>query len=334
MHSTATLKLPDVNFAAVKATGSGALIFLAPDRWGIHILPRPAEKPISFTLHSAPEVMRAHVESKSDFAVDARGNIYVPATWLEWKSGAGAKSGVFVFDWDGRHKATVVLDLEGSPERIAVDAAGQFYVLSLDAAWAKGRRKDCFLVHKFAQNGKRLGAFSSCPATEGASYGTPEFQSRLMQLREETARGHLWVEDGLVYHVFPRSRVVRVFDTAGALIREIALAPPDSADLLAPSGLRADPASNQVGRILRLRDGRWLIEWLHMERTPGRERRTTFLSLHGEDGRPLSKAAHPPSRPSIPVGTDAVGDVCFLSLKRSGAGPAAVELISAAVELH
>ncbi len=167
-----------------------------------------------------------------------------------WKSGRGAKSGVFVFERTGGHNATVVLDLEGSPERIAVDATGQFYVLSLDAAW---------------------------------------------------------VEGGLVYHVLPQSRVVRVFDTGGALVREIALAPPDGTDLLAPPGLRADPASNQVARILRLRDGRWLIEWIHMERSPGRGRRTTFLSLHGEDGRPLSQAAHPPSRPSIPVGTDAGG---------------------------
>ncbi len=135
-----------------------------------------------------------------------RGDIYVPATWLEWKSGPGAKSGVFVFERTGGHNATVVLDLEGSPERIAVDATGQFYVLSLDAAW---------------------------------------------------------VEGGLVYHVLTQSRVVRVFDTGGALVRQIALAPPDGTDLLAPSGLRADPASNQVARILRLRDGRWLIEWLH-----------------------------------------------------------------------
>jgi hypothetical protein len=111
--------------------------------------------------------------------------------------------------------------------------------------------------------------------------------------------------------------LLRVFDSDGKSIREASLDPPDSSALLAAGGMTANASANQVRRIIGMADGAFLVEWLHAESVGGAgQRRTTFLALHDQAGRPLTAAAHPPSRPAVPIHCDSQGRVLFLHLNR------------------
>ncbi len=330
------LKLPEVNFSAVKSLPGGDLVFLAQDRWGIHRFVRASESLASFGLHSVPESARASIQVKGDFTVDGAGSVYVPANWFEWQHGSTPKAGVFVFGADGRYLRTIEFAMQCSPEKIAVDSNGNILVLSLDAAYLKGREKRCFLLHKFTKQGILVGSFSACPMA--SQNGKAEFAvpgAALSALREEADRGHVWIQDGQIYHVLPASRLLRVFDREGKPVREVSLTPPESATLLAGGGMTAAPNNDQVWRIISRPDGTYLVEWLHSEAagTSG-QRRTTFLALHDSDGRPLTSAVHPPVRPSIPVAADSQGRIIFLLLKWASADRPEMEMAPAVLSVR
>ncbi len=129
---------------------------------------------------------------KGDFTVDGAGSVYVPANWFEWQHGSTPKAGVFVFGADGRYLRTIEFAMQCSPEKIAVDSNGNILVLSLDAAYLKGREKRCFLLHKFTKQGILVGSFSACPMA--SQNGKAEFAvpgAALSALREEADRGHV-----------------------------------------------------------------------------------------------------------------------------------------------
>lgn len=330
------LKLPEVNFGAVKSLPGGDLAFLAPDRWGIHRFSRASGSVSSFSLHAVPESSRASVQVRGDFAVDGAGNVYIPANWFEWKHGSTPKAGVFIFDRGGRYLGTTELAMQCSPERIAVDSTGDFFVLSMDAAYLKGRQKECSLVHKFTRQGQHVVSFSACPTVLQAEGPGPGLRGAAASaLREEAERGHLWMQNDQLYHVLPSSRLLRVFDRDGHLVREAAFVAPDSAALLASGGMTQAAGTSRVWRIVGRPDGSFLVEWQHAETSGSRGRlQTTFLALHDSSGRPLTKAAHPPARPGIPVASDSEGRIVFLFLNSAAPERPEVEMALAAVRLQ
>jgi|GEM_PF-1957043 len=329
--SATALNYPDANIGAVKLSAEGDLLFLTSDRRGIHRFTPGGRRAFSWRLDSILATAPAQVQVKEDFATDPEGRIYVAAGWREPEQRAAPRTGVVVFDPAGRHEKTMPLENVASAERIALDPQGMLYVLSLDTAWLRDRTKECFLVHKFTPEGKKVASFSPCPdqrATMAAPFGASG--SAISRLYEETARGQLWIRDGLVHHVLPGARLLRIFDGSGTMIREVVLTPPDSRESLLPLQLKPDSATLRAWRVAELADGTFLIEWLHAERAgPGGERRATFLALHGEDGRPLSRASHPPARPSGLIPGSDQQEVLFLH--RNVAQGGRVELLRATI---
>lgn len=151
-------------------------------------------------------------------------------TVVEWKHGSTPKAGVFIFDREGRYTGTTELAMQCAPERIAVDSNGDMFASSLDAAYLKGREKDCSLVHKFTRQGQHVVSFSACPPAAQAEGARPGVRGTAVSaLRAEAERGHVWIQNGQLYHVLPSSRLLRVFDRDGRAVREATLVSPDSA---------------------------------------------------------------------------------------------------------
>lgn len=334
VESTAVLSLPDVHFSQAKCAPGGGFLFLAPDRWAMHRL-SPTGQRASFSLHAVPEAARATVQMSRGFDADPQGRVYVPGMWFGWERGSSPKAGVFIFDAGGRHLETVELPVQIAPEHVAVDAAGDFVVLAVEAAYLQGRKAECYLLHRFSRQGEHRGSFSPCPSGLLPGASAPQQRGAAhTPLRAEAERGSLWIRDGLIHHVLPATRVLRVFSGEAKPVREVKLIPPDSTGLLAQGGMRADPAGNQISRLVALPDGRFLVEWFHSEPAGASgQYRTTFLALHGPEGQPLTSAAHPPpGRPSIPLDCDGQGRVLFLHLARGGEEK--VELVRASIVLQ
>lgn len=314
--SASALSHLDANIGTVKLSAEGDLLFLTSDRRAIHRLTPDGRRAFSWRLDPVLATASAGVQVKDDFTTDAGGRLYVAASWGEPGGRAAPATGVLVFDPAGRHEKTIPLEHVASAERIAVDSQGMLYVLSLDTAWLRDRTRECHLVHKFTPGGKKVASFSPCPdqrVSSAAPLGASG--SAISRLYEETARGQLWIRDGLVHHLLPGARLLRIFDSSGNMIREVLLTPPDSRGLLSPLHLEPDPAALRVWRVAELADGTFLIEWLHAEKAgTGGERRATFLALHGEDGRPLSRASHPPARPGGLIPGYHAREVLFLRL--------------------
>lgn len=181
----------------------------------------------------------------------------------------------------------------------------RIFIRAGDTVGPFSQGKDCFFVHKFSARGERLASFSPC--SESTAWA-----KEAAGAREGITRGRLWWQDGWLYHVLHPTRVVRIFKADGTPVRTVSFVAPDSSQLFASAGLKADPRLNRVWRIAHLPDGRFLIEWLHVE-SPGlgTQRATTFVALHDEQGRPLCVGSHPPVRPAIPVAVDAGAACCF-----------------------
>lgn len=334
IESIRPVALHSVHFSTVKTSPGGGLVFLAPDRWAVHRLSASGEA-LSYSLHAVPETSRSRVQVNRDVAIDGSGKIYVPGNWFEWRKDAPPKAGVFVFEPDGRYSHTIELRLWCSPEHIAVDADGNIVVLGLEAGYVRGRREECRLLHRFAPDGKLLESFSSCPeAPPPGEVDRSQRPALRRRLSEEAERGDLFIRGGKIFQVLPQARTVRIFAGGSRLLQEVSFVPPESSRLLAEAGMRADPAGSRISRVVPLPDGRFLVEWLQIEPVGSSgQRRTTFLALHGPDGRPLSEAAHPPAgRPSIPVDCDWEGRVLFLHLNPEGSGR--VELVRASLSLE
>jgi len=332
--SASALSHPDANIGAVKLSAEGDLLFLTSDRRDIHRFTPDGRRAFSWRLDPVLATASAGVQVKNDFATDAGDRLYVVASWGEPGGRAAPGTGVLVFDPAGRHEKTIPLENVASAERIAMDPQGMLYVLSLDTAWLRDRTRECYLVHKFTPGGKKVASFSPCPDRRvpgAAPFGASG--SAISQLYEETARGQLWIRDGLVRHVLPAARLLRIFDGSGNMIREVVLTPPDSRGVLSPLHLAPDPAALRVWRVAELADGTFLIEWLYAQRAgSGGERRATFLALHAEDGRPLSRASLPPARPGGLIPGYHPREVLFLHL--NVAQGRRVELLRATILLE
>lgn len=329
IESSEELALPSINFSAVRMTSDGTLLFLASDRWALHRI-QPGSPAKSFRLHGLPELSSADVQLSPSLAVDKKLRVYIPGVLSEWKRGATPRAAVFVFDESGRPLQTIALSPRMHPRQVALDEAGNLIVLGFAS-----REGECMFLHRFAPDGTRLGSFSPCP--HGLSPASPDLNERrsaFLRLWGEIWEGLLWSGQGRIYHVLPGARLLRIFDGEGALIREVTFLPPESSRLLAQRGMRADPAGDRIRRVVPLPDGKYLVEWLHIEAVgKAGQHRVTFLALHDSQGQPVTQAAHPaPARPSYPLQCDADGRVVFLHLTREGGEK--VHLVRASVALH
>ncbi len=189
-------------------------------------------------------------------------------------------------------------------DRIAVGDDGSLYALATPSGPSRKER----IAFSFTSSARAAnGSPRFSPCSESTAWA-----KEAAGAREEITRGRLWWQDGWLYHVLHATRVVRIFKADGTPVRTVSFVAPDSSQLFASAGLKADPRLNRVWRIAHLPDGRFLIEWLHVE-SPGlgTQRATTFVALHDEQGRPLCVGSHPPVRPAIPVAVDAGAACCF-----------------------
>jgi hypothetical protein len=216
------------------------------------------------TLEDAPEFAANSVAVVQGAFVDERGESVIPALW---RGGAG----YFVFTGGGRYVKTIRLNPPVELRRIA-PGGGNLYVLGLDPASRPGRR---LLVHKYTAAGRRVTAFSECPPDNAAA---------------ELAGGQLWVKDGLVYHVLPGSKRLRVFDAGAKLLRDAAIEPPAG-------------ASGAIQTVVPAAGGRFLVEWA----AAGTYLARRFLSFHDENGRAISAAREPERSALVFTDSDGIG---------------------------
>jgi len=204
--------------------------------------------------------------------------------------------------------------------RIALDDQGNVFVLGIDPDFFYNRASSCLLVHKYSSDGHRSVSFSEAPQAwnlRGRGNGHPG--PDIGRLRTETDRGHLWVSDGLVCHLLPLSRTLRVFDSSGMLVREIRLQSPDT---------RSD--RDLIWNLFPISDQHLLVDWVHEEPAEHGLTRGRHLCVHDSNGAPISALASWREVPGPPIGCDRSG-VCVLVARPT---PGVRELINVSVRLR
>jgi hypothetical protein len=273
--------------------------------------------PQSYTAIRPPDLL-------PDLALDPAGRILVPSVWHVPADGKGKRfsSGAFVYSSAGTFSQAIVFNPPVEVRRLAVDAEGSVYAAGLDGAYFRRLTEQCLLVHKYAPDGQRLTAFSACPGEASGSRST-----RYKQVKDDADESHLWVAAGQVVHVLPVSRLARIFDLNGKLLREVKLTPPDdTAVLLQPFPLSVPVTERRIFRIFPVGGGNWLVNWLVIA---GPYRRA-YLTVHNSDGRPLSQATVFPRL--SPVAADDGGNIFFV--RPATSGPADLELVRARIAVR
>jgi hypothetical protein len=298
----ALARSPSGDFILVSSDGSTAFR-LASDTGALDLYP----------LRGIPARVGSNLDRIASLDVDRSGNLYMPALWR----GAGRSHhlGVFVFEREGTLDRVIELQPVVLARRIAIEPSGSIYVLGIDPAYFKSGQEPCHLVHRYGPDGVRTHSFSPCPSEldlrrPGDVRPGPDWG----RLKAETDRGHLWIQDGSIYHVLPVSRRVRVFDSAGRMVRESVLTPPPTAaDLLRGYGQQDVTLSGEsVGRIWSAAAGGFVVQWLHTERRGNGQHNFPYLAVHDSSGSPVSRAATLPCKQCTPLAVDADGTVTFL----------------------
>jgi hypothetical protein len=253
----------------IGADGASRTVFFFEDRRSTVFRVSAGDGSIrEMTLEDAPEFAGDSGAVQQGAFVNERGDCLIPALWR-------GGSGYFVFTGDGRYVKTIRFNPPLGLRRIARGAGGSLYVLGLEPASRPGPR---LLVHKYSAAGARITAFSGCPPESTAA---------------ELAGGQVWVKDGLVYHVLPASKRLRVFDARGKLLRDNAIE--------FPAG-----ASGAIQTAAPAPGGRFLLEWAGAGTYLARR----SLSLHDQNGRAISAATPEPERSAL-LFTDS-GGICYL----------------------
>lgn len=295
-------QLSSSSYRAYARSPAGDLYFLSAQHMAIDRVTVPGSQVRRVPL---PEIARLAATAGSfmtlqqDLSVDRGGYIYVPAIWRQ----APRRNvfGVFVYDPQGSYSRTIVLSPPTEIRHLAVDAMGDLFVLGVDARYFKGEARDCFLVHKYSPDGRRLTSFSPCPAGLDLrpSFGRmgPDFR----RLSQDVDRGRVWVQAGQLYHLLPLFRQVRAFSLDGRPLGEAELQPPGGPAV----------AGDSAWRVVLLSGGRFLVDWLHPEQSGGSVQNARYLCLHDAQGRALSGTTPEPWQPSLPVFADEAGAGCY-----------------------
>jgi hypothetical protein len=281
---------------------NGSTYFLHTGRGIVHRIGDAEASLVSVPLEPAPESANAEV-SFMDMAIDSRGQMFLAAIWTQKPKGGGA--GVLVYDAAGHYQRTIVLKPQVSIRHLAMDAAGNLFVLGIDPAYFKGFTNLCALVHKYTPDGQRVLTFSGCPIPTGERAVTgPPWE----QLSFEVDRGSIWIQDGRLYQVLPAGRAVRVFDSVtGIALSETSLHPPPS------DGLTVATGPSVAWRVVPLGERGYLVVWS----VPTTMGRTSFVSAHDRNGAPTT-GWNAPLRVGMPVAAAPNGNAFVLAPERDG----------------
>jgi hypothetical protein len=275
-------------------------------------------------IDSVPEAKTGKVTFLQDVAVDNKNNLYVSGIWRNQPRSFA--SGIFVFDPAGAYVRTVALSPAIELRHAAVDSQGNIYGLGVDGDFVRRRTDYCLLVHKYSPDGKRLTAFSSCPAglmlrTPAGTPG-PDF----MKLPGDVDKGRLWIAGDRVYHLMASSHILRVFDPAGKQLQALEFAVPPAPG---PTGSLSPIASvsDVATRVLPLAGGRYMVEWQHTEMSENTRHSSRYWAMHGATGKAMSDSAPPPLF-TVLLSADEAGDCYALSASGTSAGrPTGLDLI-------
>ena len=205
-------------FAVAKMSREGVLYLYSRDP--LTILRKAPSATSSLISPSALPATALSQSVLDDFAVDSQGQFYIPLIWKD--SSRAVHSGVFVLDVDGRYQRTVEFTVPAELRRIAVDGSGNLFALGVDARYYKGLTMDTSVLHKYNPFGVLGTAFSPQSIPMG---GSGELDLRA---KHDIDRGLLFIDGGLLYSILTESRVLRVFDLEGALVRQVSFSPPMS----------------------------------------------------------------------------------------------------------
>ena len=253
-----------------------------------------------------PQFRETGVNLLPGFAVDGAGRALVPAVWF--RPGRRFTAAVFVVE-PGSGGLAVMLPPPVEIRHVALGEEGTFYVLGTDAGYFRGTAAECNLVHWYSAEGERLASFSRCPESPpGAPAG-----ALLQRLNRETESGRLWTRAGLVYHVLPLSRQLRVFRRDGTPVRRAWLQPPVQEPAAGGTPFFAtEQFSDQVQRIVPIANGGFLIQWLASQRQGAGRRNFPYLALHNAAGEAISRPRPLPWKRSALAFSDEEGRCYFL----------------------
>jgi hypothetical protein len=258
---------------------------------------------VRIPLEPAAESATAVVNLMADMAVDATGQMFIPAMWTRKPKGGGA--GVLVYTAAGHYERTIVLAPQVNIRHLAMDPAGNIFVLGIDPSYYKGLSNLCLLIHKYAPDGTRISAFSGCPIPAGDRSLGPQWE----RLSFEVDRGSIWIQDGRLYHALPSSRAVRVFDpNTGIAIGETLFEPPPVEGVeISASG------TSDAWRVLPRGHDAYLVVW-SVRTGVGRN---NFVAAHDRKGSPVTTRISP-MREGMPVASASNGQVFFLAPQPDG----------------
>ncbi len=282
----------------LEAPRRGSIYFVNYETWRIFRLTPSTGDTEEVRLSGVPPDLSASIAFVYDLGVDADGKLYVPANW---RLSGVRLSGFLVFDRRGRYLRAVRLEPSLWLFRhIAVEDGGDLIALGAEGGSLSRRGfGPCYLLHKYSSEGLRRTAFSRCPPEPKPD---PFLRGYRDPRLDEPARSQIWIQDGLLHHLLPVSRLIRVFDLEGTPVREISLDPPPASHLLLRRSIIAGPdARVEITRLLPLPDGRLLALWKHSS--------VSYWSLQDRDGLPLSQATDPRFPP--PEFVDDAGDAYF-----------------------
>ena len=280
-----------------------AVYFLHTGNAVVHRIADGDEAPLRIALEPAAESATAVVNLMPDLAVDPAGRMFIPAMWTRKPKGGGA--GVLVYTAAGRYERTIVLAPQVNIRHLAMDAAGNMFVLAIDPDYYKSLSNLCLLIHKYAPDGRRITAFSACPIPAGDRSVGPQWE----QLSFEVDRGSIWIQDGRLYHALPASRVVRVFDpTTGMALSETLLEPPPVEGVELGASRLID-----AWRVLPRGQGAYLVVW-SIRTGLGRN---NFIAAHDRKGSPMT-ARISPLRAGMPIASAPNGQVFVLAPQPDG----------------
>ena len=278
----------------------GAVYFLSTERRTVSIV-APDGSVTRLALADIPE--RELTSLMEDLAVDHAGRLFIPAIW-RYAPKRGA-AGVYVFNAQGIYERTIEFATRTNVRHIAIDDSGAIFVLGVDPAYFRGIENNCFLIHKYTPDGKRVTAFSDCPVdlARGRQTAGPAWD----ELNLEVDRGQLWLSHNRLYQLLPSSHQIRIFDPVlGTAIGQVNLGTP------APSEIEAE--GRLVWRIVQAPNGRYVAQW-SLRQQPIRPEimaRRFVLGLHDAAGRNLSSAdAFQSGETIVPLFANADGSVTF-----------------------